>query len=195
MIAIIDYKAGNILSVKNALERLGMDYFVTRDPQAFLDADGAIFPGQGRMGQAMSELQIMGMDQAIMSTKKPFLGICLGMQLLGGYSEEDTVRCLSIFDAKCRKLPPLVKVPHLGWNRVDLMQKSDLFNAVPDKSYFYFVHSYYLDGSGDDVVSTTEYGFEFSSAMQKENFYAIQFHPEKSGEIGLLLLNNFLKLC
>ena len=240
MIAIIDYKAGNIASVKNALERLGRACVVTSEPKEILSADGVIFPGQGRAGAAMSNLRKTGVDKIIPQITKPFLGICLGMQLLGSTSEEDQTKCLEIFQSACRKFPPTLKTPHLGWNKVELTQKSPLTVNIRDGSYFYFVHSYYVDpvrsprrknccaiftryqsesttescrdndtvslsrpkqtSNGVDalepqITGKTSYGFDFASIAQKDNFYAVQFHPEKSGEQGLRLLNNFCELC
>jgi glutamine amidotransferase len=195
MIAIIDYKAGNIASVKNALERLGESVVITSKPEEILSADGVIFPGQGRAGAAMLELRKTGIDKIIPQITKPFLGICLGMQLLGGTSEEDETKCLEIFKGACRKFPPTVKTPHLGWNKVELTQKSPLTANIQDGSYFYFVHSYYVDGPEVQILGKTSYGFDFASIMQKNNFFAVQFHPEKSGEQGLRLLNNFCELC
>ena len=195
MIAIIDYKAGNIASVKNALERLRFDWIVTSQPEEILSAGGVIFPGQGRAGAAMSELRKIGLDKIISQITKPFLGICLGMQLLSRYSEEDETKCIGIFKGKCRKFPPTLKTPHLGWNKVELNQESSLTAGIPDGQYFYFAHSYYVDAVESQIIGKTSYGFDFSSIMQKNNFFAVQFHPEKSGPQGLRLLNNFCKLC
>lgn len=195
MIAIIDYKAGNIASVKNALERLGQSCVVTSKSEEILSADGVIFPGQGRAGAAMLELRKTGIDKIIPQITKPFLGICLGMQLLCGTSEEDETKCLEIFQGVCRRFPPTLKSPHLGWNKVELTQKSPLTANIQDGSYFYFVHSYYVDGPEVQIMGKTSYGFDFASIMQKDNFFAVQFHPEKSGEQGLRLLNNFCELC
>ncbi|PIS39406.1 MAG: imidazole glycerol phosphate synthase subunit HisH [Candidatus Nealsonbacteria bacterium CG08_land_8_20_14_0_20_38_20] len=195
MIAIIDYKAGNIASVKNALERLRFDWIVTSQPEEILSAGGVIFPGQGRAGAAMSELRKTGLDKIISQITKPFLGICLGMQLLSRYSEEDETKCIGIFKGKCRKFPPTLKTPHLGWNKVELNQESSLTAGIPDGQYFYFAHSYYVDAVESQIIGKTSYGFDFSSIMQKNNFFAVQFHPEKSGPQGLRLLNNFCKLC
>lgn len=195
MIAIIDYKAGNIASVKNALERLGESVVVTSKPEEILSADGVIFPGQGRAGAAMSQLRKTGIDKIIPKITKPFLGICLGMQLLSGTSEEDETKCLEIFQGVCRRFPPTLKTPHLGWNKVKLTQKSPLTTNIQDGSYFYFGHSYYVDGPEVQITGKTSYGFDFASIMQKDNFFAVQFHPEKSGDQGLRLLNNFCELC
>ncbi|MFA4830986.1 MAG: imidazole glycerol phosphate synthase subunit HisH [Patescibacteria group bacterium] len=196
MIAIINYNAGNIASVANALERLGFEYIVTRDPKTILRTDKVIFPGQGRAGAAMSELRKTGIDKIIPQLTKPFLGICLGMQLLAQCSEEDRTKCLGIFPGACRKFPPTLKTPHLGWNKVALKRNSPLTAGIPDGSYFYFVHSYYVDApTAKQIIGETSYGFDFPSIMQKDNFFAVQFHPEKSGEQGRRLLNNFCGLC
>jgi glutamine amidotransferase len=195
MIAIIDYKAGNIASVKNALERLGQSCVITSKSEEILSADGVIFPGQGRAGAAMLELQKNGIDKIIPQIAKPFLGICLGMQLLSSTSEEDGTKCFEIFQGVCRKFSPTLKIPHLGWNKVELTLKSPLTANIQNGSYFYFVHSYYVDGLEAQIVGKTSYGFDFASIMQKDNFFAVQFHPEKSGEQGLRLLNNFCELC
>lgn len=195
MIAIIDYKAGNVASVKNALERLGQPCVITSNPKKVLSADGVIFPGQGKAGAAMLELRKTGIDKVIPQITKPFLGICLGMQLLGLTSEEDQTKCLEIFQGVCRKFPPTLKTPHLGWNKVEFTQKSSLTANIQGGSFFYFVHSYYVDALKSQIVGKTSYGFDFASIMQKGNFYAVQFHPEKSGEQGLRLLNNFCNLC
>ena len=195
MIAIIDYKAGNIASLQNALERLGQSCVITSKPKEILSADGVIFPGQGRAGSAMLELRKTEIDKIIPQITKPFLGICLGMQLLAEYSEEDATKCLGIFRGACRKFPSTVKTPHIGWNKVKFMKASPLTVGIPDETYLYFVHSYYVDDSKERVMGTTSYGFDFPAMMQKNNFFTVQFHAEKSGEQGLRLLNNFCKLC
>lgn len=195
MIALIDYKAGNIASVKNALERLKKKYIVTSEPKEILSATGVIFPGQGRAGAAMSNLKKTGIGKAIPKITKPFLGICLGMQLLTRYSGEDQTKCLGVFQGTCRKFPPTLKAPHLGWNKAELTRKSPLTTGIPNGSYFYFMHSYYVDALEAQIVGKTSYGFDFPSIMQKNNFFSVQFHPEKSGERGLRLFNNFCDLC
>lgn len=195
MIAIIDYKSGNVASVQNALGRLGKTCVVTADPEEIFSADGVVFPGQGRAGAAIPELRKAGIESLIPQIKKPFLGICLGMQLLGRYSEEDQTQCLEILQSDCRRFPPTLKTPHLGWNKVELKRESLLTAGIPDGSYFYFVHSYFVDAPDDLIVGETSYGFRFPSVIQKDNFFAVQFHPEKSGAQGLRLLNNFCQLC
>lgn len=191
MIAIIDYKAGNIGSVKNALDRLDVEYCVTADSTIIKSADGVIFPGQGRAGQAMKELISSGLDKIIPELKQPFLGICLGMQLLADFSEENSTQCLSIIPSKCRKFPNNLKTPQLGWNKVDFMQNSYLTKNIPNGEYFYFLNSYYFDAAAKYVIGETSYGFNFASIVQKDNFCAVQFHPEKSSKQGNQLLKNF----
>ena len=195
MIAIIDYNSGNIASVCNALERLSVTYEVTSDKDKIQSADKVIFPGVGRAAAAMDELQKRGLDKTIPNIRAPFLGICLGMQLLSAYSEEDDTKCLDIIPGKVKRFPNFVKIPQIGWNKVKLMGDSPLFSDVPDESYFYFVNSFYLDTDDDVLLGQTDYGVPFASVIQKDNFYATQFHPEKSGEIGEKLFRNFIELC
>lgn len=195
MIAIIDYKGGNIASVKNALERIRVGYILTSSPKEILSAGGVIFPGQGRAGPAMKELRKRKVDKIIPKIKKPFLGICLGMQLLSEYSEEDEIAGLSIIKGNCRKFPTALKTPHLGWNKVEFVKKSPLTKDIRSGEYFYFIHSYYFDVPEESIVGKTAYGFKFPSVVQKGNFFAVQFHPEKSGKVGEELLNNFCELC
>lgn len=191
MIAIIDYGAGNLASVKNALDRLGVESVITAKPTAVLAADGVIFPGQGRAGPTMRELKKSGLDKVIPGVSKPFLGICLGMQLLAERSEEDKTECLGIIDGYCRRFPSIVKTPQLGWNRVAVKRDSPLVRGLKDGEYFYFVHSYYFDAQPGAVAGTADYGFSFPAMVQRGNFYAVQFHPEKSGPAGEKLLKNF----
>lgn len=195
MIAIIDYGAGNIASVKNALDRLGVASVVTAKPAEILAADGVIFPGQGRAGAAMRELKRTGIDQVIPRVTKPFLGICLGMQLLAEFSEEDSTSCLGVIPGRCRKFSATVKTPQLGWNKVKFGRDAPLAKGIKSGEYFYFVHSYYFDAGQAYVIGATDYGFEFASMLQKDNFFAVQFHPEKSGPAGKQLLKNFCEVC
>jgi glutamine amidotransferase len=194
-IAIIDYKAGNTGSVKNALERLGASCVVTDDPAAIRRAAGVILPGQGRAGPAMRQLKAGGLDRLIPRLKQPFLGICLGMQLLADGSEEDGVRCLGVIPGICRRFPPGVKTPQLGWNKVVRLQDSSRIYGLEDGSYFYFVNSYYFDADRAYVAGTTAYGFDFPSAVRKDNYFAVQFHPEKSGPAGRRILKDFCEAC
>jgi glutamine amidotransferase len=191
VIAIIDYKAGNTGSVKNALDRLGVKSVITADPAEIAAAKGVIFPGQGRAGPAIKELKRTGLDKLIPGLKQPFLGICLGMQLMAESSEEDKTTCLGIIPGVCRKFPAALKIPQLGWNRVDFTKGSRLTEGIKGGQYFYFVNSYYFDAGKEYVAGTTGYGFDFPSCVEKDNFFAVQFHPEKSGEAGQRLLRNF----
>lgn len=191
MIAIIDYKSGNTGSVKNALDRLGVGSIITSDAGKIKAAKGVIFPGQGRAGPAMRELKLAGLDKLIPCLKQPFLGICLGMQLLAEASEEDDASCLGIVPGICRKFPETLKVPQLGWNQVYMDKMSPLAEGIGSGQYFYFVNSYYFDADEAFVAGTTAYGFDFPSFVQKDNFFAVQFHPEKSGGPGARLLRNF----
>ena len=190
---IIDYNAGNIRSVENALHRLGVEGVITADPQLIRDADKVIFPGVGEAATTMSFLREHGLDQLICSLKQPVLGICLGMQLMCRHSEEGDTECLGIFDAEVKRFVNQRhedKVPHMGWNTLFNL-KSTLFDGVAENAYVYFVHSYYVP-VGDYTIATTDYIQPFSAAIHKDNFYATQFHPEKSGSIGERILKNFL---
>ena len=197
-IVIIKYNAGNIRSVNNALLRLGYEAEITADPEKIKAADKVIFPGVGEASTTMAYLRDTGLDEVIIGLKQPVLGICLGMQLMCSYSEEGDVQCLNIFDEKVRKfqLPKNndanIKIPHMGWNKIMQVQ-APLFDASLEGEYVYFVHSFYV-ALGADTAATTNYIQPYSSALQKNNFYATQFHPEKSGSIGERILANFLKL-
>jgi len=195
MIQIIDYGAGNIKSVQNALKQLGVESKTITSGQE-LEADcKTIFPGVGAAGNAMRKLKEKDFLEKIPQIKAPFLGICLGMQLLVEYSEEDETKCLGIIKGKALEFPKTVKIPQIGWNKVKQTNRQDpLFKDVPDQSYFYFVNSYYVDRC-EEELGTTDYGRTFVPILKKDNFYGTQFHPEKSGEIGLKLLNNFCELC
>lgn len=200
MIAVIDYGAGNLSSVKKALDYLGVESEITQDREKISNASHIILPGVGSFGDALKSMRERGLDgvtkEAAMSGK-PFLGICLGLQLLFESSEESPgVEGLGILKGKIVKIPKGdgLKVPHIGWNSVSLKQKDGIFSGIDDNSYFYFVHSYYLKGAdGDAVAGTTEYGVEIECAVQKGNICATQFHPEKSGKSGLKLLKNFIE--
>ena len=195
MIAIIDYKGGNIASLESALKRFSKKCIITSNRKEILSAKGVIFPGQGRAGSVMANLKAFGIDEIIPKIKAPFLGICIGMQLLMESSEEDAIKGFSVLKGKCYRFPEILKIPHLGWNQVQLTRKSPLTERVKTGSHFYFVHSYYVDLADDMVLGKTSYGFDFASMGQRENYFAVQFHPEKSGEPGLQLLNNFCNLC
>ncbi len=200
MIAVIDYGAGNLSSVKKALDYLGVESEITQDRKKISNASHIILPGVGSFGDALKSMRERGLDgvtkEAAMSGK-PFLGICLGLQLLFESSEESPgVEGLGILKGKIVKIPKGdgLKVPHIGWNSVNLKQKDGIFSGIDDNSYFYFVHSYYLKGADSDAVAgTTEYGVEIECAVQKGNICATQFHPEKSGRSGLKLLKNFIE--
>lgn len=192
MIAIIRYNAGNSRSVKNALTRLGYESLITDDLTAIKNADRVIFPGVGEARSAMKYLKETGLDKCIINLKQPFLGICLGMQLMCSYSEEGQTVCLGIFNAAVRKFPPKQIVPHVGWNNFEGLRGS-LFKEVDLNDHLYYVHSYYVETC---LVSTAtcNYILPFSAALQRDNFYGVQFHPEKSGEAGERVLLNFLGL-
>ena len=194
-IAIVKYNAGNIYSVIHALQRLGVDPMLTDDADLLRQADKVIFPGQGEASNAMRYLRERGLDEVIRSLQNPILGICIGQQLMCRHSEEGDVDCLGIFDVNVKKFQPQRhedKVPHMGWNTLE-ETKGDLFKGLPEKSYTYFVHSYYVP-LFKDTAAVTDYILPFSAAIQRDNFYATQFHPEKSGSVGERILKNFLEL-
>ncbi|MFA6521183.1 MAG: imidazole glycerol phosphate synthase subunit HisH [Candidatus Gracilibacteria bacterium] len=196
MIAIIDYGAGNIQSVCNALKKIGQEFKIANSPEGLCGADKIIMPGVGSAGAAMQSLLESNLIEAISGSGVPFLGICLGMQLLADFSEEDGVQCCSIIPGRVRKFNDgRLKVPHMGWNKVERTQKSPLLSGIGDGNYFYFVHSFYFDAPQEFVVAQTIYGLKFPAIIQKDNFYAVQFHPEKSGPMGLQLLRNFCEKC
>lgn len=197
---IIKYNAGNIKSVEFALKRIGGNGIVTDDKEEILSADKIIFPGVGEASSAMNYLKEKKLDKIIPQLKQPVLGICLGMQLLCSHSEEGNTDCLNIFAQKVRKFSASslesigieLKVPQIGWNNVYNL-KSDLFKGIKENEYMYFVHSYYVELAAN-TIAACNYVNEFSAAIQNNNFYAVQFHPEKSSKAGEILLNNFLKL-
>jgi glutamine amidotransferase len=194
-VVILKYNAGNIRSVSYALERLGIHPIITDDIDEINSADKVIFPGVGEAANTMQYLKDKGLDKVIKNLKQPFLGICLGLQLMCNHSEEGDVDCLGIFDTHVRKFisnSPILKVPHMGWN---IIEPSDnpLFKGIEKGSYVYFVHSYYAELC-DETIAKTPYIKDFSCALHKDNFYAVQFHPEKSADIGSRILQNFLDL-
>lgn len=192
MIAIVKYNAGNIRSVKNALDRLGVESKLTDNPEELAAAEKVIFPGVGEAKSAMNYLKERKLDKVLVSLEQPFLGICLGMQLMCSYSEEREAKCLGIFDEKVKKFPPKGLVPHMGWNDFTAIN-GPLFEDIEKTENMYFVHSYYVEVGGD-TIGETEYLIPFTSAMQKNNFYGVQFHPEKSADSGRKLIENFLRL-
>lgn len=198
MIAIIDYGAGNIQSVYKALEYIGCDAFITNDKNKILKADGAVLPGVGSFGDTIDTMNSYGIKDTVINfinSKKPFLGICLGLQLLFPYSEESpNAKGLGVFDGTIKKIPSGdgLKIPHIGWNSLEIKKENGLFKGIDKNSYVYFVHSYFLDAKDKKIVSAqTEYGVKIDAAIEKDNVFATQFHPEKSGETGLKILKNF----
>ena len=192
MIAIIKYNAGNVKSVANTLTKLGYDSVVTDDPAVILAADKVILPGVGEASTAMQYLVDNGLDTVIKSVTQPFLGICLGLQLMCNKTEEGNTNCLGLFDTDVKLFSPQDIVPHMGWNNFETV-KGPLFNDLKMENDVYFVHSYYAELNAD-TVAVCNYIKPFSAALQKNNFYATQFHPEKSAGIGAQLLKNFLEL-
>lgn len=200
MIAIIDYKAGNIASLCAALDRLKQEYIVTNDPDIITKADRVIFPGQGRAGQAMQEIQQLNLQAVIQNLQVPFLGICLGMQLLAKFSEEDATQGLSIIPVQVKKFSgksisaQQLRVPHMGWNTLQLQAIDPILKDIPNNSAAYFVHSYYMEADSRYTLATTNYGDTAAVIVRNKNFYGMQFHPEKSGVAGMQLLENFCAL-
>jgi glutamine amidotransferase len=193
-VAIVKYNAGNIYSVDYGLKRLGIEPVITADPETLRRADRVIFPGQGEAGTTMQYLRRHGLDRVICDLKQPVLGICIGMQLLCKHSEEGDTDCLGVFDAPVVKFRPERhedKVPHMGWNSLHNL-KSDLYNDLSEGDFVYFVHSFCVP-LNDCTIATTDYIQPFSASLQKDNFFATQFHPEKSGKIGEKILENFLR--
>ena len=201
MIAIIDYGAGNLQSVKKAFDFIGAESVITDNPEIINACDRILLPGVGSFGDAMDSMHKSGLVETVKQNAlsgKPFLGICLGLQLLFEASEESPgVKGLGIFKGKIKKFSPDMglKIPHIGWNSLEIKQKDTLFKNVPENSYVYFVHSYYLHAEDEeDVATVTNYGIDFHSAVGKNNIFATQFHPEKSGDVGLQILRNFASM-
>ncbi len=198
MITIIDYGLGNIGSVKNAFDKLGVINVVSSSPEDIKKASGLILPGVGAAGEGMKNIKSRTLDAVIrneVDKGKPLLGICLGMQLLMSKSEEGNVKCLNIIEGNVKKFRGDLKVPQIGWNEVKIEYGQKLFKNIPQNSYFYFVHSYYCVPTNQKLsIGTSYYGTEFCSVSQKNNIYGVQFHPEKSGENGLKLLKNFTNI-
>ena len=197
-VVIIKYNAGNIRSVDFALQRLGISALITADPALIRSADRVIFPGVGEASTTMSYLRHHKLDQLICDLRQPVLGVCLGLQLMCAHSEEGDTDCLGIFPEKVKKFVPnpdetaLFKVPHMGWNSISGL-KTPLFKNISEEDYFYFVHSFYAT-TGVDTAATCNYLIPFSAALQRNNYYATQFHPEKSGKTGARILENFINL-
>ncbi|NJM14327.1 MAG: imidazole glycerol phosphate synthase subunit HisH [Bacteroidales bacterium] len=196
-VVIINYNAGNIRSVDFALRRMNIDAEITGSAEKILGADKVIFPGVGEASTTMHYLHKHGLVEVIRSLKQPLLGICLGLQLLCSHSEEGNTPCIGIFKEKVKKFPAQVnnqryKIPHMGWNTIANL-KPGMFNPQLEGRHVYFVHSYYAE-LGEHTAAVTNYGANFSSALQKDNFYATQFHPEKSGDVGAQILKNFIAL-
>ena len=193
-VAVIDYNAGNTKSVYFALQRLGIDADFTRDHALIKEADKVIFPGVGEASTTMEFLREHKLDALIRSLTQPVFGICLGMQLLCNHSEENNTDCLGIFDAQVKRFQPQEneKVPHMGWNKINTLKKP-LFSEAQEDQHVYFVHSYYVEFT-EDTTATCHYVKDFSAAMQRDNFFATQFHPEKSGPVGAEILKQFLSI-
>lgn len=195
-VAIVKYNAGNIRSVANALKRLGITPELTDDAERLSKADCVLFPGQGEAGSTMAYLKSRGLDRLICGLKQPVLGICIGQQLLCRHSEESDTECLGVFDVEVKRFQPMRhedKVPHMGWNTLSA-PRGDLFKGFGKDEFVYFVHSYYVPVN-PCTSAVTEYIVPFSAALHKDNFYATQFHPEKSGSVGERILKNFLDLA
>lgn len=189
---IIKYNAGNVVSVTNTLNRLGVEPIISDDPEVIKSADKVIFPGVGEASTAMKYLRTRKLDRLIIELKQPFLGICLGQQLMCKHSEENDTDCLGIFDLNVIRFEQKLKVPHMGWNKLFDM-RGPLFEGMPSDAFIYFVHSYYCE-LGPETIAKSDYINQFSAALHRDNFYAIQGHPEKSGLTGQRFLENFLKL-
>ena len=194
MIAIVDYKMGNLRSVENALKRLGAEFKVTSDAAIIRSADRVLMPGVGNAAEAMENLRVASLVDVVRSLRRPVLGICVGMQVMCRHSEEGDVDCLNLFDARVKRFVPSadLKVPHMGWNTIGNLE-SKLFKGIDGGEYVYFVHSYYPELC-PDTIATSHHGVMFSAALKYENFYGTQFHPEKSGDVGERIIENFLRL-
>ncbi len=194
MIAVIDYDTGNLRSVANALGRLGAEFCVTDDHATILAADRVLLPGVGEAQSAMTKLHERGLVEVVKSLTQPVLGICIGVQLMCQYSEEGDTQCMGIFDSSVRKFSSDsgLKVPHMGWNSIENL-RSPLFEGIDEGSYIYYVHSF-APTLSEQAIATTTYGLQYSAALNRDNFYGTQFHPEKSGEVGEKILSNFLRL-
>jgi glutamine amidotransferase len=191
-VTIIKYNAGNVHSVRLAMNRLGIEPVLSDDPEVIRSAERVIFPGVGEASTAMTYLQEHGLTEVIKGLTRPFLGICLGLQLMCAHSEENDTPCLGLFPVQVKRFPPAGKVPHMGWNTITGL-RGPLFSGIPDGSFVYFVHSYYAEAV-PLATAACEYIVPFSAALGRDNFHALQFHPEKSGDAGEQILRNFLTL-
>jgi glutamine amidotransferase len=196
-VVIIDYLGGNLFSILKAFKYIGVETIVSKNPEDWFRGDAVVFPGQGNFAQAISELKKDSRDKALKEIlkNKYFLGICLGLQILFEESEESKLeKGLGVFKGKVKKLPAK-KIPHLGWNNVEFEKQGRLLNGIPNNSFFYFVHSYYVNPEEDVIIGLTEYSIKFPSYIERENIFGVQFHPEKSSSYGIRLLENFIKEC
>lgn len=191
-IIILDYGAGNIKSIQFAFQRLGFEAVLTNSPEEIITSDKVIFPGVGEASTAMTKLKQSGLDELIPTLKQPVLGICLGMQLMCNHTEEGNTPGLGIFDVNVKRFSNKVKVPQMGWNTISNL-KSDLFKGIKEKEYMYLVHSYYAEQC-DESIATSDYDLEYASALENDNFFGVQFHPEKSSKAGEQILKNFIEL-
>lgn len=195
MIAVVDYGMGNLLSVSKALDSVVSEVEVTHDPEVIRNASGVVLPGVGAFADCMHNMKAQELDDVIkqfISSGRPYLGICLGLQILFSLSEERGMhKGLDIIKGKVKKLPDTVKVPHMGWNQLNKKKEPPLLEGIADNSNFYFVHSYYVEPEENVIATTTDYGITFTSSIWRANIYGVQFHPEKSSQLGLQLLHNF----
>lgn len=192
-IGIINYGAGNLASVINAIDRLGYKTEIIKQPEQLINVDKIIIPGVGHASKAMQNLNESGLANALKSTQKPTLGICLGMQLLGNYSDEGKTECLGVINFDVKKLDIDLKTPHMGWNRIEVTS-NPLFTNIPDDTWVYFVHSYYV-AQNENSIAECNYETKICAAVNRGNFWGVQFHPEKSGEYGIQIIKNFIELC
>jgi len=194
MIGLIDYGAGNTASIENVLKQLNVKYAIVKTEYELMNCDKIILPGVGDAQFAMKRLNLNNLVNFLRVIKKPILGICLGMQLLCNKSQEGDTVCLGIIDCNAIKFSGDMKIPHMGWNNVNINSESILFNGIANNTHFYFANSYYVP-LVEETIGVAEYTVKFSSAIQKNNYYGVQFHPEKSGEAGVKLIKNFVELC
>lgn len=195
MIALIDYGAGNMVSVSNVLKDLKAEFTITNNKDEIAGANKIILPGVGEASSAIEKLRILGLIEILKTSTKPFLGICLGMQLLCRHTEEGNADCLDVIPADVKKFDAgNLKVPHMGWNQLSFIKDSEIFNSISENDYFYFAHSYFVP-LNEFTTSITNYGINFSASVRYKNFFGVQFHPEKSAEKGISIIKNFLELC